>query len=87
MLNDFTTLANLYHIPEYIALQMISDVSSAMVVIFNHLGPTAFKNFRISKKGEAQIGKNVHEVFAEALVTAVIVNNFKIDITKNDFNE
>lgn len=32
-----------------------------------------------------EIGKKVHELFAEALVIAVILNDYKIDIEKEDF--
>ena len=39
------------------------------------------------KRNDSEVGTRVHEVFAEALVIAVINNNYSIDISKVKFND
>ena len=59
----------------------LDSVMEAIFVIFS-FDPTAFYG---KARSSNEIGTKIHEVFAEALVLAVIENNYKISISKEAF--
>ena len=59
----------------------LDSVMEAISVIFS-FDPTAFYG---KARSSNEIGTKIHEVFAEALVLAVIENNYKISISKEAF--
>lgn len=59
----------------------IRSMTKALETI-KSLDTNAFYNV---KKGKYEIGKKVHEIFAEALIIAIISNDFKIDISRKEF--
>lgn len=78
MLNNYLKYSN-DNMINYI--EDIEDVKNAINIIYN-IDPNAFYNI---KKEKDELGKRVHEIFAESLILAVIDNNFKINIDPNCF--
>lgn len=79
-LNDFCDIFNKKDESEYI--NYINDVAKAIETILK-FNPTAFFG---KKRNEEKISTKIHSVFSEALVIAVIKNNFKIEISPEDFD-
>lgn len=80
-LNNICNLYNNEDKEKYI--NVINDVFKAIETIYN-FSKTALYG---KKRNERKISNKVHAVFAEALVLAVIKNNFKINISTAKFDE
>lgn len=61
----------------------LEDVKKAIQTIMEFLPEAVYGR----KRNEKSISKKIHAVFAEALVIAVIKNNFEIKISKEKFNQ
>jgi len=79
-LNDFCDVFNKKNESEYI--NYINDVAKSIETILK-FNPTAFFG---KKRNEEKISTKIHSVFSEALVIAVIKNNFEINISPEDFD-
>lgn len=80
MLNNYLSYANSGKI-EYIS--KLNDIVEALEII-NNVSSDAFYSVKRDKSG---IGAKVHQIFSEALVIAIIKNNFKVNISPEEFNK
>ena len=80
MLNNYLSYANSGKI-EYIS--KLNDIVEALEII-NNVSSDAFYSVKRDKSG---IGAKVHQIFSEALVIAIIKNNFKVNISSEEFNK